>query len=152
MRFIIEEGTPAWEQNGWEIFWKYFVKQWIPILSAWNIRQDDGSIIPKVNRINNALECYNRHYNSLFSKIPNIIEWIQITEKESRYQAEKLDNIHSGKKVEIEQNAVWVPEIPILYGMYKASNYIADTEHTTTTPTKKKKNKTSQPAEHLPMG
>jgi hypothetical protein len=44
VRFIIEEEIPAWEQNGWEIFWKYFVKQWIPIISAWNIKQDDGII------------------------------------------------------------------------------------------------------------
>jgi hypothetical protein len=81
-------------------------------------------IIPMamVNRTNNTLEHYNRHYNSLFLKIPNIIEWIQITEKESRYQAEKLDNICSGKKVEIEQDAIWLPEISILYGMFKASN------------------------------
>ncbi len=105
-----------------------------------------------VNMTNSVLECYYRHYNSLFLKIPNIIKWIHITEKESRNQAEKLDNIRSEKTMEIEQDAVWVPEITILYGMLKASNKMADTEHTTTTPTKKKKNKTSQPAECLPKG
>jgi hypothetical protein len=91
------------------------------------------------NRTNNALEPYNWRCNSLFLKIPNIINWIQITEKESRYQAVKLDNMRSGKKVECEQDAVWVPEIPILYGLYKAS--MAVTEHTTTIPTEKKRRK-----------
>ena len=115
VRYSIEIDLPEWELSGWEKFWKYFVRQWMPILSSWNIKQDDGTIIPMVNRTNNSLECYNRRFNSLFPKTPSIIEFVQVIEKESRYQAEKLDNIRSGKRAEVERGQLWIPEIPKAY-------------------------------------
>jgi hypothetical protein len=113
---MIEHDLAPWELEGMEIFWgKYFVKQWIPIVSAWNVRKDDGTIIDMVNRTNNALEGYNHWFNGIFLKQPTVIEFVQLVEKESRYQAQKLDFIHSGKRRETEHDDLWVPEISLSY-------------------------------------
>ncbi len=56
---IIEYDIPTWELEKWTVFWKYFQRQWMPILASWNIREDNGEIIQMVNRTNNALERYN---------------------------------------------------------------------------------------------
>jgi hypothetical protein len=72
------------------------MKQWIPILPSWNVRQDDGSILSMVNRINNVLECYNKGFNCLFDKQLTLIEFVQIVEKETQFQAEKLQDIWVG--------------------------------------------------------
>jgi hypothetical protein len=98
VRMLIEHDLAPWELEGMEIFWgKYFVKQWIPIISAWNVRKEDGTIIDMVDRTNNALEGYNCRFNGIFPKQPTVIEFVQLVEKESHYQAQKLYFIHSGK-------------------------------------------------------
>jgi hypothetical protein len=97
------------------------MKQWIPILPSWNVRQDDGSILPMVNRTNNALECYNKTFNCLFDKQPTLIQFVQIVEKETRFQAEKLQDIWAGKHLEVHRESVWVPEISLAYYNFKES-------------------------------
>jgi hypothetical protein len=73
--------TSLWEKAKWDIFGRaYFMKQWIPILSSWNVRQDDGSILQIVNRTNNTLECYNKRCKGLFKKQPTQIEFSPIIE------------------------------------------------------------------------
>jgi hypothetical protein len=98
-------------------FWNYFIKQLIPILPRWNIQNDKtGETIEMINRTNNALECYNYHFNGLLQNIPTLIKFAQLVKQESRDQAEKLDNIHSGKGREVPHENVWVPDIPFTYG------------------------------------
>ena len=74
-----------------------------------------------VNRTNNALECYNKRFNCLFDKQPTLIEFVQIVEKETRFQAEKLQDIWAGKRVEVHRESVWVPEISLTYYSFKES-------------------------------
>ncbi len=50
-RSIIEYGIPMWLLEKWAIFWKYFKRQWIPILASWNIRKDDREIIQMMKEI-----------------------------------------------------------------------------------------------------
>jgi hypothetical protein len=85
------------------------------------VRQDDGSILPMVNRTNNALECYNKTFNCLFDKQPTLIQFVQIVEKETRFQAEKLQDIWAGKHLEVHRESVWVPEISLAYYNFKES-------------------------------
>jgi hypothetical protein len=66
------------------------MKQWVPIIPNWNVRQDIGTILPTVNRINNALESCNRRFNSLFKEQPMLLEFVHVVEHESCHQAEKL--------------------------------------------------------------
>ena len=41
---MIEHEIALWELKGMDIFWgNYFVKQWIPIASAWNARKEEGT-------------------------------------------------------------------------------------------------------------
>ncbi len=122
LRWTIETGIPTWEKKKWDIFWEsYFMKQWIPILPSWNVRQDNGSILPMVNRTNNALECYNKRFNCLFDKQPTLIKFVQTVKKETQFQAEKLQDIWAGKRVEVHRESAWVPEISLTYYNFKES-------------------------------
>ena len=60
VRSLIEDGVSDVELSKWEKFWKYFDKQWIPLLDKWNICDEDGDIINVINRTNNGVESYNR--------------------------------------------------------------------------------------------
>ena len=109
--WTIETGTglAEWEKAGYDKFWEYFVKQWVPIMSSWNVREDDGSLVPNVNRTNNALERYNRRMGKKFLKKPSLIEFV--VEEESRFQAEKLQDIRIGRCREAIRPTVWVAKI-----------------------------------------
>ncbi len=50
----------------------YFMRQWIPILTSWNL-EVEGETTDIVNHTNNALESYNRRFNALFPKTPSLI-------------------------------------------------------------------------------
>jgi hypothetical protein len=52
--WTLEVGIDEWEIKGWDIFWKYFQRQWIPLISNWNVCMDDGTILLTANRTNNA--------------------------------------------------------------------------------------------------
>jgi hypothetical protein len=44
---------------------------------------------------------------------------VQLVKQESKDQAEKLDNIHSGKGCEVPCENVWMPDIPFTYDEFK---------------------------------
>jgi hypothetical protein len=119
LRWQIELGIDEVEKEGWNKFWEYFNYQWVPIIPNWNVKLDDGSIIPFVNRTNNALERYNRTFNNLFLKKPTLLEFVRVVEQESRRQAHKLQDIRMGRSIEIERNSVWIPDIPLNYNQFK---------------------------------
>ncbi len=118
---IFEKDCSAKELESWNKFWNYFVRQQIPILDRWNIanKENDDSHFDVVNRTNNGLERYNRHFNGLFIKKPLLLEFVQIVEEESRAQDQKLSNIKYGKKRELEREEQTIPDIPPGYFTYK---------------------------------
>ncbi len=77
----------------------------------------------------------------MFLKQPTVIEFVQIVEKESRYQALKLDFIRSGKRSEEERDDVWVPEIPSSYIRYRDGFFNESSDTTLTTDKEKKQRK-----------
>ena len=82
VQMMIEHDIAPWELEGMDLHWgNYFVKQWIPIVSAWNVRKEDGKIVDMVNRTNNALERYICRFNDMFFKQPTVIEFVQLVEK-----------------------------------------------------------------------
>jgi hypothetical protein len=54
--WTLEVGIDEWEITGRDKFWKYFQRQWIPLIPNWIVRMDDGTILPTVNHTNHALE------------------------------------------------------------------------------------------------
>jgi hypothetical protein len=108
---VDNEPIPDEEHVIWEKFWHYFIhKQWIPILNYWIICKENGFCIKTINRTNNAVESCNGRFNRKFSKQPNIIEFNQIVLEESIRQAETLQNIRTGKKLETVRQKLFVPD------------------------------------------
>jgi hypothetical protein len=66
-----------------------------------------------------CLERYNRHFNGLFKKKSLLLEFVQIVEKESCAQDQKLSKIRYGKRRELEQEELMIPDIPPAYFTYK---------------------------------
>ena len=96
----------------------YFLRQWMPILWRWNISEiegPDGTSFDVVNRTNNGLERYNRHFNGLFNKKPSLLEFVQIVEKESCFQDQKLNDIRYGRRKEVERDEPTIPVVPVAY-------------------------------------
>jgi hypothetical protein len=90
----------------------------MPILVRWNISQMesmDGTSYDLVNRTNNGLERYNRHFNSLFNKKPSLLEFVQIVEEESRFQDQKNTDIRCGRRKEVEREERTIPVVPQAY-------------------------------------
>ena len=101
LRSILEKDASKKDIDKWQAFWDYFLRQWMPILWRWNICEmegPDGTFFDYVNRTNYGLERYNRHFNSLFNKRPSLLEFVQIVERESRFQDQKLNDIRSGRR------------------------------------------------------
>ena len=120
LRAKLEKEADADTIEKWDIFWKYF-DYWMRIVPIWNICEgDDGEYLELTNRTNNALERYNRHFNDLFKKKkPSLIEFEQICEKESRFQAGQLRDIRGGKRLEVERDSATIPEIDPEYYIFK---------------------------------
>jgi hypothetical protein len=72
-----------------------------------------------VNRTNNALEAYNRRFNSIFLKTPLLIEFNKLVKKESLRQEDILNDIRAGRRCEKDRPDVWIPEIPLSYYEFK---------------------------------
>ena len=107
------------EREGYDTFWKYFEKQWLPIVEKWNICEKDGDYFDMVNRTNNGLESYNRHVNQLFPTRPTLIAFVQVIEGESRHQAQILSDIRTGKIAEPSRKHVQtIPAIPDEYDRF----------------------------------
>jgi hypothetical protein len=118
LRSILEKDASKKDIDKWQTFWNYFLRQWMPILWRWNISQKegpDGSFFDVVNRTNNGLERYNRHFNRLFNKRPSLLEFVQIVEKESRFQDQKLNDIRYGRRKEVEREERTIPVVPVAY-------------------------------------
>ena len=97
LRSILEKDASKRDLEKWQTFWTYFLRQWLPILVRWNISQMesmDGTSYDLVNRTNNGLERYNRHFNGLFNKKPSLLEFVQIVEEESHFQDKKKTDIN----------------------------------------------------------
>jgi hypothetical protein len=86
----------------------------------WNIREDDGHFLQMVNRTNNELECYNHRFNSIFLKMPLLIEFNELVKKESLHQEDILNDICSGKRRGKDCQEVWIPDIPLSYYEFKS--------------------------------
>jgi hypothetical protein len=74
-----------------------------------------------VNRTNNALKCYNRRFNSIFLKMPSLIEFNELVKKESLRQKDILNDIHSGRRCEKDHREVGIPDIPLSYYEFKSN-------------------------------
>jgi hypothetical protein len=57
--------------------------------------------------------------NKICPEKPLLLELVQIVEKESRAQDQKLSNINCGKRRELEQEEQMIPDIPPAYFTYK---------------------------------
>ncbi len=100
------------EKDGWARFWKYFEKQWMPILHRWNICDKDGNYFDMVNCTNNGLERYNCRFNKIFPTRPTLIGFVQEVVTESMYQAQNLSDIRMGKVAETRRIVQTIPSIP----------------------------------------
>jgi hypothetical protein len=97
---LLKLGIPERKKKALDqIFWPYFMKQWIPILMSWNL-EVEGSNTKIVNRTNNALESYNQRFDALFCKTPTQIEFAMIMKAKSRQQAQIRQDIITRKKQE----------------------------------------------------
>ena len=105
------------ERERWDQFWDYFSKQWMPIKDSWNISGEDDQYRKYVNRTNNALESYNRHVQELFKRGGKVklLEFVEITEKESRQQPQYLHDIHNGRQKQPTRDNNCIPKIPVEY-------------------------------------
>ena len=120
----VECGQSEETVQKWDEFWKYFRKQWlskaVPV-SSWNICENTGNskYIQMVNRTNNALDQYNKRFNALFPKKPSLIEFVQIAEAESRYQADMLQQVRTNRQEEVERDEPTIPIIDPAYYVFK---------------------------------
>jgi hypothetical protein len=121
VRSIIEKYLSRADIVKWDTFWgTYFEGQWMPILDSWNICTQDGTYKKFLNRTNNGLESYNKRFNGLFPKHnPSLIEFVEIVEKESRYYADKLDDIRKGREEQPTYQEKTIPLVPQEYLDFK---------------------------------
>ena len=56
-----------------------------------------------------------------FDKQPTLIEFVQLVEKETQFQAEKLQDVWVGKCLEVHRENVWIPEISLACYTFKES-------------------------------
>lgn len=121
LRWTLEKDQLDNVKQGWNVFWQYFEKQWMPILNDWNICGEDGWYISMVNHTNNGIESYNNTINSLFKKKPSLIKFVQVLEEESRNQAFKWIGIATGNLADPSkaQKDSTIPSIPDMYTKFK---------------------------------
>ena len=120
LRSKFEDGADHDSVEKWDIFWKYFGKQWLPIVESWNIIDENGETLEIRNHTNNAIESYNRRFNGLFTSKPSLIVFVQIVEEESRKQFTRLDEIRTGKARPSELLEVSIPSVNEGYAPFKA--------------------------------
>ena len=71
-----------------------------------------------MNRTNNGLESYNKQVNGLFEKNPSLLEFCEVFEAESRYQAQVLEDIRMGRMDRPTYQGVSIPAVPRAYRVY----------------------------------
>ena len=122
VRSLIEHGLSKIDVKKWDPFWDYFERQWLPIRDSWNLCNENESYKSIMNRRNNGLERYNRRFNDLFSGgKPSLMEFVEIVEKESRHQADRLNCIRNGHEDSPIYSDVTIPNIPKAYRTFKKS-------------------------------
>jgi hypothetical protein len=131
LRLTLEGTATELEKISLDKFWTYFRKQWLQITNNWNIREEDGQFLQMVNRTNNALESYNRRFNSIFLKTPSLIEFNELVKNESLRQEDILNDIRAGRRREKDHPEVWIPEIPLSYYEFKREQEYAAEDHET---------------------
>ena len=90
-----------------------------------------------LNRTNNALEAYNRRFNSIFQKTPSLIEFNELVKNESLRQEDILNDIRAGRRREKDRPEVWIPKIPVSYYDFKSEQQYSedlDLNYATTDP------------------
>ena len=112
------DGTSA---TKWDVFWKYFAKQWLNKIPSWNILDENGEYLEVRNRTNNAIESYNHRFNNLFERKPSLLVFVQTLEKESRDQAEWIQDIRTGKIRPNTYHDVTMPPVRPDYAIFKAN-------------------------------
>ena len=91
----------------------------------------DGTSYDLVNRTNNGLERCNHTFNGLFNKRPSLLEFVQIVEKESRFQDQKNTDIRCGRRKEVEREERTIPVVPQAYLDFHALSGCASLRVTT---------------------
>ena len=82
---------------------------------------DDGKSYDLINRTNNGLERYNRHFIGLFETKPDLFQFIRILQHETRYQVKKLSDIWKVRRREVDRDLVTIPQIPNSYYDWKGN-------------------------------
>ncbi len=129
MTYIIEiyktdehEFNAEVEVDRWMQFWAYFSAQWMGNFGSWNIHDQNDSTEEFINWTNNALEsynwCYQKHFPTCSCKV-RLSEWVEITNQESRYQAEKLEEICRGRQNQPKCKSKAINEAPKEYLLFK---------------------------------
>ena len=121
LRSVLEKDADEATLEKWVIFWKYFEKQWLNKISSWNIVEENGDYIEMINRTNNALERYNRCFNGLFPSKPCLLVFVQILEKETCYQEDRLEEIRKWKARPKEHLEPTIPKVNPEYARFKAN-------------------------------
>ena len=119
---IIEEDLDDTDIERGNLFWEYFDRQWVPILDSWNICDEDGKYKKLMNRTNIGLMSYNKQFNGLFENNPSLIEFCEVVEAESHYQAQFLEDIHMGRMDWPTYKRVTIPVVPWAYSVYVVNN------------------------------
>ncbi len=118
VRSVLEKDVDTEQLEKWDKFWKYFYRQWIPIIGSWNIVNADNSYKSFVNRTNNGMERYNQRFNNLFSagsRTPALDEFVTTCEEESHQQYKDLEDIQMGRIKRPVYMGKSIPTIPAQY-------------------------------------
>ncbi len=121
LRSVFEQESNANSSSKWDVFWKYFLKQWIPIIESWNIVDKNGKYLDELNGTNNAVELYNCWFNGLFPTKLSLLLFVHELEKESRAQAARVHEIHTGKVHANEHLEVTIPVVNPGYVLFKSN-------------------------------
>ena len=85
------------------------------VVPIWNFSDitDDSSKAKLVNKTNNALERYNRHFNSLFgTDHPQLVAFVIILRDEADRIVQRLEDVDKGREQPPEYPEPVFPKIP----------------------------------------
>jgi hypothetical protein len=106
------------ESEKWSSFWSYFNRTWLLNFSpaTWNIHGLSGV----QNRTNNALERFNRTFNSHFTTAhPSLIHFLEIVKKQSQETLQTIELVKKGKEKAPNHQVGINYEIPADYSAFK---------------------------------
>ena len=103
----------------WDKFWQdYFIPFWIGTkkIEKWNICVRKDEFLDVQQRANNALENYNGKYGRLFPKRPSLLKYVEVTERESRNQFDRLKQAQAHRS----RRKVYKDSMPVADAVPKA--------------------------------